>query len=345
MKKTTLLKDLNESDLIQLCDSHNFPKFHGSQIYKWLFQKKCNSIDEMSDIPLNLQKKISDNFNIKALEIFKRNKSKIDNTIKYLLKTKDKKYIETVSMIDGNRHTVCISSQIGCNVDCDFCATGKMGIIRNLSTGEIIEQLLLINKNVTKKITNVVFMGMGEPFLNYKNVIEAAQVFSNPKGFNLSTKKITISTAGILPKIEKYISEKHKYKLAISLNAPTDKLRDIIMPINKKWNISKILNAIKNYDFSNHRVIMFEYVLIKDFNDSDKDALELSKLLKNIVCKINIIPFNEIYGPYKRPSLDKINAFAKILHDNRGEYRVFIRWSKGEDIDAACGQLVTKSDE
>ena len=148
-----------------------------------------------------------------------------------------------------------------------------------------------------------------------------------------------------MPKIKKYISEKHKYKLAISLNAPNDKLRNIIMPINKKWNIEKILNEIKNYDFNKHRIIMFEYVLLKDFNDSKKDALELSNLLKNIVCKINIIPFNEIYGPYKRPTIKNINSFAKILHDNRGQYRVFVRWSKGEDIDAACGQLATKSDE
>jgi len=345
MKKTTLIKDLNESDLMELCNSLNFPKFHGTQIYKWLFQKKCESINEMTDIPLDLQNRIIDKFQMDALTIFKKNKSKIDDTIKFLLKTKDDKYIETVSMIDGNRHTVCISSQIGCNVDCDFCATGKMGIIRNLSTGEIIEQLLIVSSHVSKSITNVVFMGMGEPFLNYNNVISASEVFSNPKGFNLSTKKITISTAGILPKIKKYISDKHKFKLAISLNAPNDKLRDIIMPINKKWDISKILNEIKNYDFNKHRIIMFEYVLLKDFNDSDEDALALSKLLKNIVCKINIIPFNEIYGSYKRPTLKKINSFAKILHDNRGEYRVFVRWSKGEDIDAACGQLATKSDE
>tara|TARA_B100000029_G_scaffold428774_2_gene438851 strand:- start:829 stop:1866 length:1038 start_codon:yes stop_codon:yes gene_type:complete len=345
MKKTTQLKDLNENELMELCESFNFPKFHGSQIYKWLFQKKCDSINEMTDIPLELQNIINDKFEINSLEIFSKNKSKIDNTVKFLIKTKDEKYIETVSMIDGDRHTVCISSQIGCNVDCDFCATGKMGIIRNLSIGEIIEQLLIVNKNIKKNVTNIVFMGMGEPFLNYKNVLCASDVFANPKGFNLSTKKITISTAGILPKIKKYISEKHKYKLAISLNAPNDKLRNIIMPINKKWNIEKILNEIKNYDFNKHRIIMFEYVLLKDFNDSKKDALELSNLLKNIVCKINIIPFNEIYGPYKRPTIKNINSFAKILHDNRGQYRVFVRWSKGEDIDAACGQLATKSDE
>ena len=168
-------------------------------------------------------------------------------------------------MVEDKRHTVCLSSQAGCALDCDFCATASMGLIRNLITGEIIDQAIAIRRLVKEPITNVVFMGMGEPFLNYKNVLCASDVFANPKGFNLSTKKITISTAGILPKIKKYISEKHKYKLAISLNAPNDHLRNIIMPINKKWNIKKILNEIKNYDFNTHRLIMFEDVLLKEY--------------------------------------------------------------------------------
>ena len=343
MKKIKLIKDHNELEFMNLCNSWGFPKFHGTQIYKWLFQKQCSSINEMSDIPFNLKEILLDNFKINALNIFKKQKSKIDNTTKFLLKTSDDQFIETVSMIDNSRHTVCISSQIGCNVDCDFCATGKMGFKRNLSVGEILEQLLIVNKNIKDKVTNIVFMGMGEPFLNYNNVIKASEVLANPKGFNLSTKRITISTAGILPKIKKYISEKHKYKLAISLNASNDITRKKIMPINKKWDIKKLLSAIKEYSFNKHRIIMFEYVLLKDFNDSDRDALELSKLLKNIICKINLIPFNEIYGQYKRPDAERIESFAKILYDNRGEYRVFVRWSKGEDIDAACGQLATES--
>ena len=345
MKKTKLIKDFNEQELSDLCKSLDFPKFHGTQIYKWLFQKKCNSFNEMTNVPKQLKEKINTNYSIDCLKIFKKNRSKIDNTTKFLLETHDKRYIETVSMIDENRHTVCISSQIGCNVDCDFCATGKMGITRNLSSGEITEQLLIVNKHIDKKITNVVFMGMGEPFLNYNNVINAANNFSNPKGFNLSTKKITISTAGILPQIKKFISENQKFKLAISLNASNDKSRNTIMPINKKWNISSILNEIKKYKFNKHRVIMFEYVLLAGINDRYEDAMELSKMLKNISCKINLIPFNEIYGQYKRPSINSINSFAKVLHENKGQYRVFVRWSKGEDIDAACGQLATNSNE
>ena len=343
MKKTKLIKDLNELDFINLCEVWDYPKFHGTQIYKWLFHKKCNSINEMSDLPLNLKNQLKDEFKVDALSIFKKQKSKIDKTTKFLLETSDNQFIESVSMIDESRHTVCVSSQIGCNVDCDFCATGKMGFKRNLSVGEILEQLLIINKNIEKRVTNIVFMGMGEPFLNYRNVIKASDILSSPKGFNLSTKRITISTAGILPKIKQYILEKHKYKLAISLNASNDNTRKKIMPINKKWDIEKLLSATKKYSFNKHRIIMFEYVLLKDFNDSDEDALELSMLLKNITCKINLIPFNEIYGEYQRPDQKRIDSFAKILYDNRGSYRVFVRWSKGEDIDAACGQLATGS--
>jgi len=266
-------------------------------------------------------------------------KSIVMNHIKFLLKTNDNKLVESVSMIDKKRHTVCISSQIGCNVDCDFCATGKMGIDRNLNVGEIIEQLIIVKKNTSVPITNIVFMGMGEPFLNYRNVIESCKIFSNHKAFNLGTKRITISTAGVLPQIDLFIKEKHKYKLALSLNAPNDLIRDKIMPINKKWNISDLISSLKKYDFFKTRVIMFEYVLLKGINDSIENAKELSKLLKNIQCKVNLIPFNQISGIYKRSDNKTINNFADIL--NKHNIRVLIRWSKGEDIDAACGQLAT----
>ena len=345
MKKTNYLKDYNEKDLNKICSDLDYPKFHGTQIYKWLYQKGCKNINLMSDIPIELQAELKKNFILDLLSIHSTQKSKKDNTVKFLLKTLDDNYIETVSMIEEDRHTVCISSQIGCNVDCDFCATGKMGLIRNLSTGEIIEQLLIVKKNINKKITNIVFMGMGEPFLNYKNVIKSCEIFTNPKAFNLGTKRITISTAGILSKIKTYIKEEHKYKLAISLNASNNKVRSEIMPINNKWSIQDIIVAIQKYKFNKHRVIMFEYVLLDGLNDNKEDALELSSLLKNIPCKINLIPFNSIYGKFKRPTNERINNFSKILHENRGEYRVFIRWSKGEDIDAACGQLATKTNE
>ena len=270
-----------------------------------------------------------------------KSESKIDKSTKFLLQTNDNYNIETVSMIENNRHTVCLSSQIGCSVDCDFCATGKMGIIRNLSSGEIIEQITTIMNHINIPITNIVFMGMGEPFLNYKNVIKSCEILCDHNGFNLSSKRITISTSGILPKIDLFIKENHKYKIAISLNASNDKVRNEIMPINKKWNIESLIKSIKKYSFYESRPIMFEYVLLKNINDDKKDAIELANILKGIKCKVNLIPFNEIKGKYSRPDTDQINLFSKTLNESNPDLTVLTRWSKGEDINAACGQLAT----
>lgn len=337
-KKITLIGK-NQNELEEYCVANNFPKFHGEQLFRWLYKNNHLDLNKMNNIPKKLKEKISSECEISLLKIEKQSISKIDKTIKFLLKTTDNKLVESVSMIDKKRHTVCISSQIGCNVDCDFCATGKMGIDRNLNVGEIIEQLIIVKKNTSVPITNIVFMGMGEPFLNYRNVIESCKIFSDHKAFNLGTKRITISTAGVLPQINLFIKEKHKYKLALSLNAPNDLIRDKIMPINKKWNISELISSLKKYNFFKTRVIMFEYVLLKGINDSIENAKELSKLLKNIQCKVNLIPFNQISGIYKRSDNKTINNFADIL--NKHNIRVLIRWSKGEDIDAACGQLAT----
>ena len=341
MEKRIILKGMNESDLQQYCVDLNQPKFHGSQLYRWMYKNNCADIDSMNNIPKILKKEIKENAVLNLLSIKTQSKSEIDNTTKFLLETHDSKYIETVSMIDNDRHTICLSSQIGCSVDCDFCATGKMGITRNLSTGEIIDQLIIIKEKINKPITNIVFMGMGEPFLNYNNLIRSCEILTNHNAFNLSSKRITISTSGILPKIDLYIKENHKYKLAISLNASNNDFRDKIMPINKKWNIEKIITSVKKYKFFDSRPIMFEYVLLKGLNDSKEDAIRLANILKGIKCKVNLIPFNEIKGYYKRPNKDQINYFSQTLNDSNPHLRVLIRWSKGEDINAACGQLAT----
>ena len=341
MEKKIILKGMNESDLQQYCVDLNQPKFHGSQLYRWMYKNNCADIDSMNNIPKILKKEIKENAVLNLLSIKTQSKSEIDNTTKFLLETHDLKYIETVSMIDNDRHTICLSSQIGCSVDCDFCATGKMGITRNLSTGEIIDQLIIIKEKINKPITNIVFMGMGEPFLNYNNLIRSCEILTNHNAFNLSSKRITISTSGILPKIDLYIKENHTYKLAISLNASNNDFRDKIMPINKKWNIEKIITSVKKYKFFDSRPIMFEYVLLKGLNDSKEDAIRLAKILKGIKCKVNLIPFNEIKGYYKRPDKDQINYFSQTLNDSNPHLRVLIRWSKGEDINAACGQLAT----
>ena len=245
-------------------------------------------------------------------------------------------------MIDKDRHTVCISSQIGCALACSFCETGRMGLKRNLSTGEIVDQLIFVRENEKQPITNVVFMGMGEPFHNYNNVINAADIFHSPQGFNLAATRITISTAGILPQIQQFIFEKQRYKLAISLNAADDETRTKIMPVNKKWSIADLIGAGKEYSNLKKRQVMFEYVLLKGINDSEDDAHQLAHLLKGIPCKLNLIPYNETDGSYQRPDEKTIREFAEILYNLRDEFRVFVRWSKGQDIHAGCGQLAGK---
>ena len=341
MNKIDLL-GLSLLELSDLCNKYNHPNFHGEQLYDWMYKKKTIDIYSMSNIPDAFKKILLENYTTNLLSIEKKLYSKNDNTIKYLFRTNDNNLIESVSMVDNSRHTVCISSQIGCSVNCSFCATAKMGIIRNLTIGEILKQLIIISQEREEPISNIVFMGMGEPFLNYNNVIKSCEIMNDTKGFNLSSKKITISTSGILPKIKQYIKENHKYKLAISLNASNNDTRDKLIPINKKWKIEDILLALSEYNFKKYRPIMFEYVLIKGINDFEKNALELGKLLKNINCKINIIPYNETKDDYKRSQ--NIDAFVSVLNKMSNNYRVFIRWSKGQDIDAACGQLATQID-
>ena len=338
MEKLNLLgKSLIE--LSNICIENNFPKSHGEQLYKWMYQKKILDTNKMTNVPEKLKKIIYNDYSLNLLKTEKRFKSNNEDTIKYLFRTLDDKLIESVSMIDKGRHTLCISSQIGCSVNCDFCATAKMGIIRNLDCGEILEQLIIIANERHKSITNIVFMGMGEPFLNYKNVIKSCEIMNDSMAFNLSSKKITISTSGILTKIKQFINEKHKYKLAISLNASNNNDRDKLIPINKKWPIEDILSTLKQYKFKKYRPIMFEYVLIEGVNDSEENAIELSQLLKNFNCKINIIPYNETKENYKRSS--RIDKFVNQLNRINSNYQVLIRWSKGQDIDAACGQLAT----
>ena len=331
----------NLEELEELCKINNLPKFHGMQLFRWMYNKSNLNIDKMTNIPEKLKFIIQKEYKLSSLAIEKKLSSNEDDTIKYLFKTIDKKLIESVSMIESSRHTICISSQIGCSVDCSFCATGKMGIIRNLDTGEIIEQIIRISKDRKIPITNIVFMGMGEPFLNYENVIKACDILNNTSGFNLGAKRITISTSGILPKIEKYINEKHKYKLAISLNASNNTTRNKLIPINKKWPIENILDTIKEYEFNKYQPIMFEYVLINGVNDSKKNAKELAALLSKISCKINIIPYNVTVNDYKRS--ENIDIFMNTLNNHKGKFRVLIRKNRGQDISAACGQLVTEN--
>ena len=330
---------MNQEELQSLCIEAGESKFRGGQLFEWMYRHGISSFDSMSNVNKSFREHLNEHFIIQTLAVENQFPSKEDKSVKILFRTHDGHFIETVSMVDKNRHTVCLSSQVGCALDCHFCATGKMGLKRNLSTGEIVDQLIYVRESIDEAITNVVFMGMGEPFHNYDNVLNASDIFHSPKGFNLASTRITISTVGLLPQINQFIKEKRRYKLAISLNASNDKVRSEIMPINKKWSIVDLVNAGKEYSNQKKRVIMFEYVLLKGINDSEDDALELARLLQGIPCKINLIPYNEIEGKYQRPDESTITKFSEILHNYRDEYRVLVRWSKGQDIAAGCGQL------
>jgi len=334
------IKGISIIELENFITQNGFSKYRAHQIYNWLYKKGAMDVQSMHNISNNLQSFLINNAIINTLTLSK--KVQCDNTIKFLFKTKTNQYIESVSMIEGDKHTVCLSSQVGCSVDCDFCATGKMGFISNLNTGEIIDQIIMIQHYIETPITNIVFMGMGEPFLNYNNVINAAHLMNDSNGLNFGAHRITISTSGILPKINQFINDKLKFNLAISLNASDDNTRTKLMPINKKWPISDLLLAAKTFNKQNRNNITFEYVLIDSINDSEDDAIRLAKLLKNSDCKLNIIPFNYIGNNYKRPSVANIEHFLNIIHREHKGFRILVRWSKGVDINAGCGQLATK---
>ena len=339
----TILKGMSLENMISWCKTKDQSKFRAKQIYQWLYKHGAIDSLEMKNISQDLREAIQRECVLSTLKIEKVNQSSAEPTQKILFRTADNQFIESVSMIEGDRHTICLSSQIGCNVDCDFCATASMGLIRNLLTGEIIDQAIAIRKLVSQPITNVVFMGMGEPFLNYNRVLNASHILHHHEGFGLGAKRITISTAGIVPKIERLIKDGYKYKLAISLNATEDITRQKIMPLNRNWPIAKIIKAASRFAARKNHNKMFEYVLLKGINDTIDDAIRLANLIKGIDCKVNIIPYNETDGKYQRPSNEEIKRFLETLNKKRDGFRVLDRWSKGEDINAACGQLAVTS--
>lgn len=339
--------DINEEPIIgksileleTLLISLDEKPFRGRQIFDWIYKKNIYDFSKMSDLPKNLREKLG-SFKIHALEVIKDDESNSKKTRKFLFKLKTGEQIESVLMEEKNRTTICLSTQVGCAVNCDFCATAKMGFIKNLTTGEIVDQFLQLQEISRSRITNVVFMGMGEPFLNYKNTISAADLLHNPKGLNMAAWRITISTAGIINKIEKFTEEKQPYKLAISLNGSSQSQRLKTMPITQNQNFSDLLKVAKNYAYNSRKKVTFEYVLLDGINDEPSDALQLVRILNSTNCKLNLIPYNEIDGIYKRPNNDKIQNFLNNL--NKAEFPVTIRWSNGQDIDAGCGQLATK---
>ena len=341
------LKEISETlinkDLIQAKE-----KFRSKQLWHWLYFRGETEFDKMTTVSKDLRKKLKAHFIIQSPKIKSHQISK-DGTQKWLLELNDNNLIETVFIPEENRGTLCVSSQVGCTLNCKFCFTGTQKLVRNLTSSEIISQLLLAKDNLSdwpngkdRKISNIVFMGMGEPLYNYENVKNAAEIMGDKEGIQLSTKRITLSTSGIVPEIIKWGNEVDS-RLAISLHATNDELRNDIVPINKKFPLKELIKACREYPRSkNSKRITFEYVMLKGVNDTAQDASKLVKLISGIPAKINLIPFNPWpNSPYECSSMEEIKKFSDIIK-NAG-YASPVRKTRGQDIMAACGQLKSSS--
>lgn len=332
----TNLKQLSEEELSLFVEKLGQKPYRAKQIVNWIYKKYATSFEEMSDLPKSFRELLKDRAFISSIKLLKSQISK-DGTQKFLFELEDNETIESVLIPDKNRLTLCISSQVGCAMGCKFCITGKLGLRRNLKAYEIVDQVIAVERYIqTKSITNIVFMGMGEPLNNFNEVIHALWKIIGLMGF--SKRRITISTIGIIPKIYELAKSAPPINLAISLNATTDEVRDKIMPINRRYPIQRLINACRAFPLPPRRRITFEYVLLDGINDSKEDALRLVNLVKGIKSKVNLIPYNPITeSRFRRPTEDKISEFQKILL--KAGITAIIRKSKGTDISAACGQL------
>ncbi|CAL4322480.1 Dual-specificity RNA methyltransferase RlmN [Buchnera aphidicola (Protaphis terricola)] len=334
------LLDLDEKKMQLFISSIGAKSFTTEQIMKWIYNYNCHDFNKMFNISKKIRNKLNQISYIN-MKNFSEERISSDGTIKWITSLNNQK-IETVYIPEKKRSTLCISSQIGCPLKCKFCATGKEGFNRNLKVSEIISQILQAKIRLKqKKITNIVFMGMGEPLLNLNNIITSLNIILHKNGFGLSKRRITLSTSGIIPALDK-LSQKIDINLAISLHAPNNYIRNSIMPINKKYNIQSLLSSVSKYlkhSNANHNGVTIEYVMLHNINDSIKHAEELSYILRNIPSKINLIPWNVFkYSNFKCSSSDTINVFANVLR-NHG-FNTTIRKNRGKDINAACGQLV-----
>lgn len=311
-------------------------KYRASQVFDWLYNKRVSSFKEMTNLKKELISFLENNFSINKLKLIKKQED-VD-VKKYLFELDDGNKIEAVLMMHDYGNSICVSSQVGCNMGCTFCESGRLKKLRNLSAFELVLQVLAVEQDIKKRISHVVLMGIGEPFDNYDNVMRFINIINDPKGINIGIRHITISTCGIVPKIKEFMDEKTGVNLAISLHAPNDEIRDKLMPINKAYKIKDIMKVVKEYIKQTNRRVTFEYILLKNINDSDECAIELSKLLKGINCYVNLIPYNETsHIDYKTSEKVTINRFYDILKKN--DINVTIRREFGSKVSAACGQL------
>jgi len=332
------IKDLSLDELNAWLKDNNEWRMRRQQIFHWLYSDCVRSFDGMTNLPAPLREKLAKHFEISPLRLSNKLVSFIDNTEKYLLELPDGRTVESVVMPYPRRCTICISTQVGCRFHCVFCASGKRGLIRNLSSGEIVEQVAL-GRQEGHKITHIVFMGMGEPLDNLDSVIKAIGVFNHPQAFNIGARRMTISTCGIPAGIKKLMSLHLQVELSVSLHAASDELRSRLMPINKQYPLKTLMKELKEYIGQTNRQVTFEYIMIDKLNSSDGDALLLARLLKGMNCKVNLIPFNTTSAArdFKPPIASEIKRFQKTLAVEG--VKNTLRDSRGADIQGACGQL------
>ena len=342
-KKNIRLLSAAELELILI--EKKQPKFRAKQVHDWLWKKSAHNFTEMSNLPAELRELLDSEFVINGITVADKQISK-DGTIKYGFQLADNFVVEGVMIPTETRTTACISSQVGCSLSCKFCATGKLKRMRNLNHDEIYEQVATIYRDAEeiykKPLQNIVYMGMGEPLLNYKNVMKSIEMITSPDGLGMSPKRITVSTAGIAKMIKTLADDDVKFNLAVSLHAANDKKRNQIMPINEQNTLAALAEALKYFYAKTQSRVTYEYIVFKDFNDTLTDAAELAKFCKHVPCKVNIIEYNPIDGgEFKQADREKVDAFAAYLSERN--IVVNIRRSRGKDIDAACGQLANKN--
>ncbi len=335
----------NLSQLQTIVENLGFKKYNGEQILRWLYQQRVDSFDEMSNLSINLRETLKNNFSIDLPKVIKTQKSN-DGTIKFLLEMEDGHRVETVIMRYYYGNAVCVSSQVGCNMGCSFCASGLLKKVRDLKVNEMVGQILVAQKELDKtneRVSHVVVMGIGEPFDNYENVMNFIYVINEAKGLAIGARHISVSTSGIVPKIKALSDEKLQINLAVSLHAPNDEIRNKIMRVNHKYPLSELKEALIEYENKTNRRVTFEYLLLDGVNDSQENAYELAAFLRGTCCYVNLIPYNSVSeNIYKRSSEKNINIFYNIL--KKEKINVTIRREFGNDIDAACGQLRAKSE-
>ena len=333
------IKDLSKDELKKELVALGEEPYRAAQVFRWLYKTPVKSFDDMTDLGKELRQNLKNRFYLTRMGLLDTKRSLVDGTTKYLFKLEDANTIESVFIPEGKRITLCLSSQVGCRFGCSFCASAPFGFVRNLKASEILDEVLSIKSyNRDSAITNIVFMGIGEPLDNYDNVMKAAHILNDEDAFMIGARKITVSTCGLIPGIERLSGEKLQLELSVSLHSADSKVRDKLVPVNKKYPLKDLIAACRDYTEKTNRIITFEYVLMKDVNCSEKDAIALAALLKGMKCKVNTISYNQIRAKgYEAPSGGDVKDFVRILKDRR--ITVTHRKSKGEDIDAGCGQL------